>query len=150
MTDSAVFHYRLRVRYSEVDGQKVVFNSRYGEYVDAGATEFMRAIGWLATLSDTLDYQLVKQTTQWFAPARHDQVLELSVRASHLGTSSFALTTEFRLLGRDPVICHVETVYVLMDAASMQKTPMPEAFRAALRAGTAALVDHAASLGARA
>lgn len=147
MSESAVFRYRLRVRYSECDAQKVVFNSRYGEYVDVAALEFTRALGWLEALSGPLDYQLVKQTTQWFAPARHDQVLELSVQALQLGNTSFTLLTEFRILGHEPVICRVETVYVLLDAASMQKTPLPEALRAALNAGTPALVDHGSGPG---
>ena len=32
------FRYYLRVRYIECDAQKVVFNSRYGEYVDVSIT----------------------------------------------------------------------------------------------------------------
>jgi len=32
------FRYYLRVRYVECDAQKVVFNSRYAEYVDVSVT----------------------------------------------------------------------------------------------------------------
>ena len=39
------FRYYLRVRYSECDAQKVVFNSRYGDYIDLATTEFLRALG---------------------------------------------------------------------------------------------------------
>jgi hypothetical protein len=45
------FRYYLRVRYIECDAQKVVFNSRYSEYVDVGINEFLRAAGVLATSS---------------------------------------------------------------------------------------------------
>ena len=38
------FCYLLRVRYSECDAQKVVFNGRYSDYVDIAAGEFTRAI----------------------------------------------------------------------------------------------------------
>ena len=41
------FRYYLRVRYIECDAQKVVFNSRYAEYVDVGINEFLRAAGIL-------------------------------------------------------------------------------------------------------
>ena len=44
------FRYYLRVRYIECDAQKVVFNSRYGEYVDVSINEFLRAIGVLDAL----------------------------------------------------------------------------------------------------
>src|SRR5580765_4183517 len=59
------FRYYLRVRYIECDAQKVVFNTRYGEYVDVSVNEFLRAIGVLPEfLEGHLDFQLVKQTTE--------------------------------------------------------------------------------------
>ena len=74
------FRYYLRVRYIECDAQKVVFNSRYAEYVDVSITEFLRAAGIVDEfIHGGLDFQLVKQTVEWKAPARYDQVLELSV-----------------------------------------------------------------------
>jgi acyl-CoA thioester hydrolase len=144
-TPQAPFTYYLRVRYIECDAQKVVFNSRYGEYVDAAMTEFIRAIGFREQLvSGELDFQLVKQTTEWKAPARFDQVLAVSVAPRHLGNTSFTLITEFRLADDERLIAVVETVYVLVDAATLQKTPLPPAFRAALEAGARGTVtDHA-------
>ena len=38
------FRLLLRVRYGECDAQQVVFNARYGDYVDVAATEFYRAV----------------------------------------------------------------------------------------------------------
>lgn len=40
------FVHRLRVRYGECDAQKVVFNARYGDYMDVAVLEFMRAPPW--------------------------------------------------------------------------------------------------------
>ena len=37
------FRYYLRVRYQECDAQKVVFNARYGDYIDQACIEFLRA-----------------------------------------------------------------------------------------------------------
>src|SRR5258705_4747270 len=94
------FSYYLRVRYGECDAQKVVFNSRYGDYVDLATAEYFRALGYEKEIqSGELDYQLVRQTMEWRAPARYDQVLELSVAARHLGNTSFTLVTEFRFAG---------------------------------------------------
>ena len=144
----APFRYYLRVRYIECDAQKVVFNSRYGEYVDVSINEFLRAIGMLPQfLEGRLDFQLVKQTTEWKAPARFDQVLELSIATQRLGTTSFTIGTTFRIAGDDRVIVTVETVYVLVDAATLTKLALPEALRDALREGAAGQVtDHAAFL----
>jgi acyl-CoA thioester hydrolase len=147
------FRYYLRVRYIECDAQKVVFNSRYSEYVDVAINEFLRAAGVLKEFTEGhLDFQLVKQTVEWKAPARFDQVLELSITTRRLGTTSFTLVTEFRIANPDGttdgrVIVTVETVYVLVDGKTLTKLPLPEALRAALQQGAAGQrTDHAAYL----
>ena len=162
------FRFYVRVRYGECDAQKVVFNSRYAEYVDVGVNEFLRAAGVLDQfVYGHLDFQLVKQTVEWKAPARFDQVLELSIAAKHLGNTSFTLTTEFRVVREagtsgvpempgmagipginadsDRAIVTVETVYVLVDAQTLSKLPLPENIRAALADGARdKATDHAA------
>jgi len=143
------YRYYLRVRYSECDAQKIVFNARYGEYADLATTEFTRALGYGEALNNgELDYQLVKQTTEWRAPARFDDVLELSVQATHIGNTSFTLRTEFRVAGTERVTCTVETVYVRVDAHTLTKTPLTPEFRAALREGASGkTTDHAGYFG---
>jgi len=139
------FRYYLRVRYIECDAQRVVFNSRYSEYVDVGINEFLRAAGVLGDfVTGPLDFQLVKQTVEWKAPARFDQVLELRIGATRLGTTSFTIGTEFRVAGEPRVIVTVETIYVLVDGKTLTKLPLPDAIRVALQEGAAGRVaDHA-------
>lgn len=142
------FRYYLRVRYGECDAQKVVFNSRYSDYVDVSINEFLRAAGIFDELVyGHLDFQLVKQTVEWKAPARFDQVLELSILVRHLGNTSFTLATEFRIAGvgaDDRLIVTVETVYVLVDAKTLTKMPLPDHVRAALQDGARGReTDHA-------
>ena len=139
------FRYYLRVRYGECDAQKVVFNARYAEYVDLATTEFLRALGYGEQLfSGELDFQLVKQTIEWKAPARFDQVLEISVLARGLGNTSFTLAAEFRIAGDERVIATAETVYVLVKQHALTKMPIPPDRRAALEEGGRGLVtDHA-------
>jgi acyl-CoA thioester hydrolase len=142
------FRYFLRTRYNECDAQKVVFNARYADYTDVAAAEFFRALGYEKEMqSGELDYQLVKQTTQWRAPARYDQVLEIAVLTRHIGTTSFTLATEFRLAGEEKIIVNVETVYVHVDHHTLQKSPLPTALRSALERGASNVtIDHAAYL----
>ncbi|MBZ5559825.1 MAG: acyl-CoA thioesterase [Acidobacteriia bacterium] len=142
------FKYLLRVRYIECDAQKVVFNSRYGEYVDVGTNEFLRAIGVLGDfITGDLDFQLVKQTIEWKAPARFDQVLELSIEATRLGTTSFTIGTTFRVAGDERILATIETIYVLVDARTLTKLPMSDALRAAMQDGARNRVtDHAGYL----
>jgi acyl-CoA thioester hydrolase len=139
MTDC--FRYYLRVRYSECDAQKVVFNARYAEYVDIATVEFFRAS---CSEFGFLEYHLVKQTIEWFAPARFDQILELSVAVQHIGTTSFTIVTELRVAGSEQVISRAETVNVFIDAETMKKTSIPSDLRTAMERGApGAVVDHA-------
>jgi acyl-CoA thioester hydrolase len=142
------FSYFLRVRYGECDAQKVVFNSRYGDYVDLAAAEFLRVLGFEQEIKTAeLDYQVVKQTTEWRAPARFDQVLEISVSTKHLGNTSFTLATEFRIAGEAALIATSESVYVHVDTRTLKKAPIPARLRDALERGAAGKrVDHAAYL----
>lgn len=136
------FRYYLRVRYSECDAQKIVFNARYGEYIDLAIVEFLRAS---CPEFGFFEYHLVKQTVEWKAPARFDDVLELTVATRHIGTSSFTLPVEIRIAGQEPVINVSETVCVLIDAATMKKTAIPADFRKSLETGAPGVtVDHAA------
>lgn len=142
---SHAFRYYFRVRYGECDAQKVVFNARYGDYTDIAITEFLRALGYHSELvSGEFDFQLVKQTTQWRSPARYDDVLEAQVRCTHIGNTSFALAVEFRRAGESPLICEVETVYVLMEAHTLRKRAIDDALHARLETGAdGKSTDHA-------
>jgi acyl-CoA thioester hydrolase len=142
------FRYFLRTRYSECDAQKVVFNARYADYTDVATAEYFRALGYEKEMqTGELDFQLVKQTTEWRAPARYDQVLEISVATKHLGNTSFTLATEFRIAGDERVIVTVETVYVHVDHHTLQKTLLPAPLRSAMERGASNVtIDHAAYL----
>ena len=142
------FRYYLRVRYSECDAQKVVFNARYANYVDVAVAEYFRVLGYEKEMqSGELDYQLVKQTLEWRGPARYDQVLDISVAASHIGNTSFTLRVEFRIAGREDVIVTTETVYVHVDTHTLTKAPLPQRLREALTRGADGRVcDHAGYL----
>lgn len=143
------FCYYLRVRYAECDPQQVVFNTRYNEYVVVGISEFMRAIGLRSEFSsDRLGFQWVSQTIQWYSSARFDQVLELTLHTTKVGSTSFTIATEIRGADGDQRrIATVETVLVLIDMGSMSKTPLSERHRALLLNGApGAVMDHAGFL----
>jgi acyl-CoA thioester hydrolase len=140
------FRYYLRVRYAECDAQKVVFNTRYAEYVDVALNEFLRAVGFDTNtlIASGLDFQLVKQTIEWKSPARFDDVLEIAIEPVRLGTTSFTCLATFHLAGTDRMVATIETIYVLVGAETLTKTPLPAPFRQALESGgRGVIVDHA-------
>jgi len=134
------FRFLFRVRYGECDAQSIVFNARWGDYVDIAVTELARALfdGDLGG-----DWKLVKQTLEWRASARFDDVLEARVRTLRVGTTSFAIATEFRRFGAEPVLVLAETIYV-MTGPDGAKRAIPDAARASLERGApGVVVDHA-------
>lgn len=141
------FRLLLRVRYSECDAQGIVFNARWGEYIDVASSEYTRVLlGSVDPAVTGADWRLVKQTTQWRAPGRFDDVVELRVSTTRVGTTSFVLATEARRHADGLVLVDCETVYVIVDVASGMKRPVPDPLRAALgRGAPGVVVDHAAA-----
>jgi acyl-CoA thioester hydrolase len=143
------FRYFLRVRYQECDAQHVVFNARYGEYIDMACFEFLRAA--LPRPSDvtdgTFEIQTVRQVVEWKRPARFDDVLEISVRTGRIGSTSFTLSFDIRRAGEAEPLVTSETVYVHVDPKTWTKREIAPAMRAALEAGAAGKsTDHAGYL----
>jgi acyl-CoA thioester hydrolase len=126
------FRYRFRVRYHECDAQGIVFNARWGEYVDVACTELCRAV--LGAV-DAADWRLVKQTLAWRAPGRFDDVIDARVETVRVGTTSFVLATEFRRVADGARLADAETVYVVVDRATGGKQPVTATHRTALLAG---------------
>jgi acyl-CoA thioester hydrolase len=56
------FVHTLRVRYAEIDGQKIVYNAHYLTYLDLAFTEYFRAIGIQFVEASAFDTALVKAT----------------------------------------------------------------------------------------
>lgn len=138
------FQYLFRVRYGECDAQKVVFNARYGDYIELATTEFMRALGFGAELADgRLDYQLVRQLIEWSAPARFDDVIRAQPALLRIGTTSFSLKVHFERAADDKPLAHAETTYVVV-GPNVVKQPVPQVLRDALERGAPSVVtDHA-------
>ena len=138
------FRYLLRVRYGECDGQKIVYNARYGDYVDLAATEFLRAVWGDAVFGGGFDYRLVKQVIEWRSPAQYDDIVETTVTAGRIGTTSFGLVMELRVLGAEQITAAAETTYVMVREREQTKCPVPDDLRGRLLAGApGAVVDHA-------
>jgi len=140
------FRYYLRVRYQDCDAQHVVFNSRYSEYADIVSIEFLRAALPRRTdgFDGTFEIQTVRQTIEWKAPARFDDVLEISAWVGRIGTTSFTLLTEMCRAGEATVLATTETIYVHVDPKAFAKRAIEPEMRAALEAGARGkTTDHA-------
>ena len=132
------FSTRFRVRYSEIDGQKIVFNSRYLEYADVALTEFWRWADLTEIGPDWLDaeFNVVRSTIEYKKPLRLDDMIEAFVRIDRIGSSS--MTHRIDLCHADTGDLHatVEIVSVHVDLEARKSKPIPESVRVRLEALT--------------
>jgi acyl-CoA thioester hydrolase len=126
------FNYTLRVRYSEIDGQMIVFNSVYLVYFDVALTEYLRQLGLIFSVNTDepqFDYTLVKTTIRFHSPAFFDEILKVYVKISDIGTTSFTTSFVVKKQESGETIVTAETVYVGYDANRRKKIPVPDHVR---------------------
>ena len=124
---------RLRVRWAEIDAQKIVFNGHYLMYVDTAIAGYWRAMAmpYAETMEAMAgDLYVKKATLEYHGSARYDDQIEVGVRCQRIGNSSMLfLAGVFR---GDTLLVSAELVYVFADPATQTSRPVPEALRAAL------------------
>lgn len=124
------FFHRLRVRWAEVDMQKIVFNAHYLMYFDTAITDYWRAVALPyeeAMHSLGGDLYVVKATVEFHASARMDDQIDVAMKCSRIGNSSLVFTGAiFR--GEQHLISG-EIVYVFADPATQTSRPVPQVLR---------------------
>lgn len=116
----------------ECDAQGIVYNGAYLGYLEIGQAEYYRNLGfaiYIIPKSGYFDFAVVKSTQEFKAPAKVDEIIELHVRISKLGTTSLILNLEIYPEGSDRLLTSIETVYVGYDAATESSRPVPDAIR---------------------
>ena len=123
---------RLRVRWAEVDMQKIVFNGHYLTYIDTAIAEYWREIGlpypqgYVERYAS--DVYLRKATLEYFGSARYDDQLAVCCRVAKLGRTSMTFHFEIYRDQENAPLVTAELVYVNADA-SMKPAPLPEDVR---------------------
>ena len=128
----------LRVRWAEVDMQKVVFNGHYLMYVDTAMGNYWRALAlpYEATLA-AFDGDLFvrKATLEYLAAAGYDDALDVGIRFESAGTSSLRFVAA--VFRGEELLVHGEIVYVWTDASTRRPQPAPAALVDTFRAHAA-------------
>lgn len=118
----------LRVRYSEVDPQGVVFNARYLDYADIGMTEYLRAakalLGWPA--NERPEFHLRKAEVDFIKPILADEEVDIWCRLSASGRTSVTNQIEIHGAGRNDLRAMVTLVAVHVDLADHRPRPLPD------------------------
>ena len=126
------FFHPFRVRYSEIDGQGVVFNAHYLTYFDTTITEYFRALGYdqFADSRNTgIDFHVVKSLIEYKAPALFDWELDVGARVTRIGNSSLGFELAIFRRNDHQALVTGEIVWVYTDQKSHRPVPIPQSMR---------------------
>lgn len=124
------FFHKLRVRWAEVDMQKIVFNAHYLMYFDTAVADYWRAVAMpyeeaMHRLQG--DLYVKKATVEFHASARMDDRLDIAMKCARIGNSSMQfLGAIFR---GEQLLITCELVYVFADPVTQTSRPVPQALR---------------------
>jgi YbgC/YbaW family acyl-CoA thioester hydrolase len=127
------FAERLRVRWAEIDAQQIVFNGHYLMYFDTAIAGYWRALAlpYQATMVALEgDLYVRKATVEYLGSARYDDIIDIGVRCTRVGTSSMLFACGVFRQGR--LLVSGELVYVFADPATQTAKPIPQALRSVL------------------
>jgi len=123
-------HHHLRVRWAEVDLQKIVFNPHYLMYVDTAIADYWRAIAlpYEQTLHALGGELFVKKSTlEFHTSALYDDRLSIGLRCARMGNSSLQfLSGIFR---GEELLVSAELIYVFADPVAKRALPVPQVLR---------------------
>ena len=130
--DGFAFSTRFRVRYAEIDGQRVVFNSRYLEYADVAITEFWAWTRIAEALGDTwrhAEFHVRRAEVDYLRPFVWGDEVEAWVRIERVGTSSMTMRFDLTNPQDGGLNATITLVSVHVNLATGRAAPLPDAVR---------------------
>ena len=127
------FFHRLRVRWAEVDMQKIVFNPHYLMYFDTAMSDYWRALAlpYQAALQQLGgDLYVKKAGVEYHASARYDDQLDIGLKCTRIGNSSIQFSGG--IFQGEQLLVTGELLYVFADPATQTSRPVPPALREVL------------------
>ena len=122
----------IKVRYAEIDGQKVVFNSRYLEYADVAGTEFWEWTGIaqaLGAIWTETEFHVRHAEVEFLKPFFYGDVIDAFVRVERLGSTSMTQLFELHHAATGDLHSIVRLVTVNVHLPTGQPVPIPDTVR---------------------
>lgn len=122
------FHYRIEVRFRDLDALGHVNNAVYATYFEsARIAYYQRLVGGSL---DRLGIILAELTISYKAPAHFGDELLVGVRVSRIGGKSFTMDYAIARVGDGALIATGQSVLVVYDYAAGCSVPVSDEFRA--------------------
>ena len=123
--------YKVKVRYSEIDCQSIVYNSHYLTYFDISISELLDdAFEHAKYIKETNnDFHTVGVQMNFKAPAKLGDNLEIYSSIKKIGNSSLTFYQEIYKAGSDELLNSAEIVWVHTNQTEMKPSTIPEELR---------------------
>ena len=125
---------KIKVRYSEVDCQRIVYNSHYLTYFDISLSEMLEdCFNQDEYIKNTNnDFHTVGVQMNFKSPARLNDQLEVYTGVKKLGNSSMTFIQEIYRVGSDEILNSAHITWVNTNQKSMKSTTIPNDIRTKL------------------
>lgn len=123
------FAWPFRVRYAEVDGQKIVFNAHYLTYFDTAIHEYFRSLDpdhWEKADRLGHEFHTVRALVEYGKPIAFDEDIDVHVRTTRVGRSSMTFAVEIHPTGQEDLRATGEVVWVNAGRDTHRSEPLPD------------------------
>jgi acyl-CoA thioester hydrolase len=125
----------IRVRYSDTDQMKFVYNGKYLEYFEVGRTEMLRSIGLPYSMIEQNRFQLpvIEAFVKYIIPAGYDDILV--VESELLEFPSLKIHIDYRIIKKinSQLIAEGFTKHVFINIDTKKIVRPPEFFLQKMR-----------------
>ena len=121
----------LKVRYSEIDSQSIVYNSNYLTYYDISLADLLdQAFNQEEYINETQnEFHTVNVNMSYKAPAKLNDTLEIYSAIKKIGNSSITFTQEIYKKDSDDLLNTVEIIWVNTHQPTHKSVQIPDDIR---------------------
>lgn len=130
---------KIRVYYEDTDAAGVVYHSNYLNYMERARTEHLRqqGISVAEMAANGAVFPVVRMEIDFKAPARHDDLLEVTTEPIKVGGSSFTLRQQVRRCSDNHLLVQAEVTLACVSPA-LKARRIPAELRDLLAKGVVA------------
>jgi acyl-CoA thioester hydrolase len=119
-----------RVGFSDTDAQGIVYYGRYLPYFDLARVEYHRHLGSMRI--EGFDFVMRATSTDYLAPARFDDPIEIFCRVARIGRTSVTYEFAAYRAHEDLLMVTAAQTLVLVDLDERRAQPIPDWWRGSI------------------
>ncbi len=145
MSDKGEFIWPVRVYYEDTDCAGVVYYAGYLRFMERARTEWLRSMGVeQGTLAreEGVVFAVRRAELDYLAPARLDDLLEVSVGVLRCAGASVRIHQAVRRRGQGQILCRGRMVIACLASSGFRPCAIPERIAAGIRQRNPRLEEH--------